>query len=142
VHRPAPPGLVPVLGAALHRNGPLFGVAGRGVAESHRKRFPAAASPASAAPSEILWRRTFDEDTTRLKDRAVFTLGKISYDLPCTGPDVPGPPAALREGGHTAAEPGIPADARILLTRSLREPYRGVGYRAAAARVRSKLKVA
>jgi hypothetical protein len=133
VERPAARAGAGVLEAALCRGPALLGDTGRAIAEASFRRAPAEESLAIVEPSAIVWRRSFDERAMRLKDRAVFDLAGVCYDLPLTDPVYLERLKPLREGEHENEEVGIPRQARVLLTISLSEPYEGLCYKLAAA---------
>ncbi len=133
IERPAGPAAAAVLERALCRGPALLGSTGGRIADASFRRAPAAESLALVEPAEILWRRTFDENTMRLKDRAAFDLAGVAYELPLTDPVYLERMKPLREGEHESTELGIPPRARVLLTISLSEPYQGQCYKLAAA---------
>lgn len=132
VERPAADSMAHVVAAAVWPDSSLLGGTERHISEAVLRRSPAAHSLALVKPEEIHFQRVFDEHEMRLKDRVIFRLGKVAYDLPLTDPVYLAVLSKLREGDHTPAEIGIPADRKILLTISLGEPYHGICYKLVA----------
>lgn len=133
VERPASREWAGVLEAAVCRGPALLEGTERAIPEGAFRRRAAEASLALVEPEQLVWRRCFDENTMRLKDRAVFKLAGASYALPLTDPVFLEGLKALREGEHASEEIGIPAGRTVLLTISLSEPYHGYCYKLAAA---------
>jgi hypothetical protein len=130
VARPAGMEAARLLRAHLHTRPELFGDAADRIRMEYLQERNAPASLALVLPASLEWHVT----PTR-KKRVAFKLGPHAYDLPVTDVAWERRLEALAPGHHPKEAAGVAADAKLLLTVSLGDPYGedGVCYKLVAA---------
>lgn len=135
VARPPVGAALPALEAAVRAGPTLLGSLGSSVPCESFTQNPASASLTLVRPRHIHWVVEKHSKTDKWQTRVRFDLeGGAAYDLSVTDPAWQRRMIGRAEGApHSRDDLGIPADADVLLTVSLGEPYNDRCYKLTAA---------